>query len=71
MNQRPDSARIALLEQRDALQIARQRRERIKQALAQAAANGFDTRRLRADLRAIEAEIRKLQPTNEEFENAT
>lgn len=61
MPERPDSRRIAMLEQRGALSVALQRREKIRAALTTAKANGFAVERLRADLRAIEAEVRQLQ----------
>ncbi|NVZ11363.1 hypothetical protein HW932_19110 [Allochromatium humboldtianum] len=41
--------------------MALERRARIRAALTQAKARGFDTRRLKVDLAAINAEIRQLQ----------
>lgn len=61
MPDRPDSRRIAMLDCRGPLAVALERRARIRAALTQAKANGFAVGRLRADLRAIEAEVRQLQ----------
>jgi len=61
MPDRPDSRRIAKFDRRGALSVALERREKIRQALTQAKARGFAVERLRADLRAIEAEVRALQ----------
>jgi hypothetical protein len=61
MPDRRTSIRMAILDGGNALEIALQRRASIRLLLAQARSNGFDVRRLRADLRAIEGEIRQLQ----------
>lgn len=62
MPDRPDSRRIALLEQRgSALEVAMQRRGHIKAAIARARVNGFNVPQLRVDLAHVEAEIRQLQ----------
>ena len=62
MAERRTSIRMAILDGRtNALEIALQRRESIRLLLRQAKAQGFDARRLRADLAAINAEIRQLQ----------
>lgn len=50
---------------RGPLAIALERRERIGEALQRARANGFDERRIRADLAKIEQEIERLQSENE------
>lgn len=63
MPARRDSRRMAMLDRGNALEIALQRHARIRAALEVAKAQGFDMRRLRADLVAIEAEIRQLQQT--------
>ena len=61
MPARRTSKRMAVLDGGNALEIALQRRDSIRLLLRQAKAQGFDARRLRADLRAIDAEIRQLQ----------
>ena len=61
MADRRTSIRMAILDGGSALEIALQRRASIRLLLAEAKANGFDARRLRADLAAINAEIRQLQ----------
>jgi hypothetical protein len=61
MPDRRTSIRMAVLDGGNALEIALQRRERIRLLLGQAKAQGFDARRLRADLAAINAEIQQLQ----------
>ena len=69
MTDRRTSIRMAILDGGSALQIALERRERIKQLLAEARASGFDVRRLRADLAAIEGEVRQLQTRHQPREN--
>jgi hypothetical protein len=61
MTERRTSTLMARLDHGNALEIALQRRESIRLLLGQAKAQGFDVRRLRADLRAIEGEVRQLQ----------
>ena len=61
MAERRTSIRMAILDGGSALEIALQRRASIRLLLAEAKANGFDVRRLRSDLAAINAEIRQLQ----------
>ena len=65
MAERRTSIRMAILDGRtNALEIALQRRESIRLLLRQAKAQGFDARRLRADLAAISAEIRELRDSD-------
>ena len=64
MPARRTSKRMAVLDGGNALEIALQRRASIRLLLAQAKANGFDARRLRADLAAISAEIRELRDSD-------
>ena len=72
MTDRRTSTLMARFDHGNALEIARQRRERIKQLLAEARSNGFDVRRLRADLLAINAEIRELsQPGSKKPSHST
>ena len=61
MTGRRTSTLMARFDHGNALEIALQRRASIRLLLAQAEACGFDARRLRADLAAINAEIRLLQ----------
>ena len=61
MTDRRTSTLMARFDGGSALEIALQRRASIRLLLAEAKAQGFDARRLRADLRAIDAEIRQLQ----------
>ena len=61
MTERRSSTLMARFDHGNALEIALQRRASIRLLLAQAKANGFDARRLRADLAAINAEIQQLK----------
>ena len=61
MPARRTSTLMARFDHGNALEIALQRRASIQLLLAQAKAQGFDARRLRADLAAINAEIQQLQ----------
>lgn len=64
MTDRRTSTLMARFDHGNALEIALQRRAKIRQALAEARSHGFDAGRLRADLAAINAEIQQLQTRN-------
>lgn len=61
VNRRPDARRVAAFENRHPADVALGRVASIRAAIAAARTQGFDVRRLRADLRRAVADVRRLR----------
>jgi hypothetical protein len=61
-------ALTAAVDRRSPLSIALERRARIAEVLSRSSGQGFDARRIHADLRAVEREIQRLKAESEQLD---